>query len=72
MTGAPRLRQLSQVGQLADGLTSDALTTDSTSRQSGWYRKHNVLFAVKTDYHKLLDVARETYKENCEDIAACE
>lgn len=33
--------------------------------------KHKRLFAVKEDGNELLEIARETYKENCEDMDQC-
>lgn len=56
-------------------LTAESIADDATldtGRGSTQQRKRNArLFAVKNTYNQLLDLARETLKENKDDIQEC-
>lgn len=60
---------------MTDPLTVESIADDATldtGRGSTQQKKRNTrLFAVKNTYNQLLDLARETLKENKDDIQEC-
>ncbi|KZO99190.1 hypothetical protein CALVIDRAFT_404861 [Calocera viscosa TUFC12733] len=64
-----RLISDERIDQL-DELIAEALNEDAGAVKSGVHNKNMKVYAVKANYNRLLDVARETYKEDIAEVYA--
>ncbi|EJU01521.1 hypothetical protein DACRYDRAFT_89247 [Dacryopinax primogenitus] len=64
-----RLINDDRIDQL-DSLIAEALNEDAGIAKNGVHNKNMKVYAVKANYNRLLDVARETYKEDITEVYA--